>query len=406
MAKGRAQTWIAVILVGAGLLIFGIGGLWTYMGATAKRLHPDPSQVPAAVNTAPVGVWAGAVERGRQVVRASLAEQNLPGVSVAVGVGGEVAWAEGFGYADLESQEPVTPSDRFRMGTASTVLTSVAAGLLLEEGKLRLDDEIQRYVPEFPKKQWPVRVRQLMGHVAGVKNDGGDEGPLFSEHCGKPAEAVRHFGDSVLLFEPGTQFKYSSYGWILMSAAVEAAAGRPFLEYVKQRVFDPLGMRDTGADESKNPIPDGVTVYFPRFMARPEYGLHLMRDLDYSCYSGASVFVSTPSDLARFGMAVNGGKVLKRETVQLLQTTQRLARGGETGYGLGWDVETVTLGGRPVRAVGHDGEVLGGMAGSLVTLPERGMAVAVMSNISYADTHSLAVKIAEAFAEHGRAAGK
>ena len=141
-------------------------------------------------------------------------------------------------------------------------------------------------------------------------------------------------------------------------------------------------------------------------MARPEYGLHLMRDLDYSCYSGASVFVSTPSDLVRFGMAVNGGKVLKRETVQLLQTTQRLARGGETGYGLGWDVETVTLGGRPVRAVGHDGEVLGGMAGSLVTLPERGMAVAVMSNISYADTHSLAVKIAEAFAEHGRAAGK
>ena len=80
-----------------------------------------------------------------------------------------------------------------------------------------------------------------------------------------------------------------------------------------------------------------------------------MREIDYSCYAGASVFLSTPSDLVRFGMAINSGKLLQPATVQLLQTSQRLASGEETGYGLGWDLETVTLAGQQTRTVGHDG---------------------------------------------------
>ena len=146
---------------------------------------------------------------------------------MAVGVGGEIVWAEGFGWADLEKRVPVSPDMRFRIGTASTVLTSAAVGLLLEKDRLKLDEKIQTYVPEFPEKQWPVTLRQLMAHVAGVGNDGGDEGPLLSERCERPVEALQHFsGTSPLLFEPGTQYRYSSYGWILVSAAVEAAARR------------------------------------------------------------------------------------------------------------------------------------------------------------------------------------
>jgi CubicO group peptidase (beta-lactamase class C family) len=97
-------------------------------------------------------------------------------------------------------------------------------------------------------------------------------------------------------------------------------------------------------------------------------------------------------------MAINSGKLLQRNTVQLLQTPQGLASGQETGYGLGWDLETVTLAGEQVRAAGHDGEILGGMVASLVTFPKQGIVVSVTSNISYADTFSLAVRIAEAFA--------
>ena len=95
--------------------------------------------------------WAGAVEQGRQIVRAALAEQNLPGVSVAVGAGGEIVWAEGFGWANLENKVPVSPETRFRIGTASTALTSAAVGLLLEKERLKLDEKIQTYVPEFPR---------------------------------------------------------------------------------------------------------------------------------------------------------------------------------------------------------------------------------------------------------------
>jgi CubicO group peptidase (beta-lactamase class C family) len=127
-----------------------------------------------------------------------------------------------------------------------------------------------------------------------------------------------------------------------------------------------------------------------------------MREVDYSCYSGASVFLSTPSDLVRFGMAVTSGNFLQPATVQLLQTPQRLTSGEETGYGLGWDFETVTLAGRETIVVGHDGELFGGMVASLILLRERGIVVAVSSNIPYSDTFSLAVRIAAAFAEQDK----
>ena len=398
----RTETWVALIVVAVGLLLTVILGLPVYMSATATSLHPDPRDVPSSTQSAPVSEWANAVEQGRRLVRASLAEQNLPALSVAIGIGGDIVWAEGFGWANLENRRSVTPDTRFRIGTASKALTSAAVGLLLEEGRLKLEDVIQTYVPEFPEKQWPVTLRHLMGHLAGVRNDGGDEGPLLSERCQRIVDGLPLFAERTLLFEPGTQYRYSSYGWILVSAAVEAAANEPFLTFMRKRIFEPLGMDHTRADSVTEPIANRATPYFPRFAADPRYGLHLMRQIDYSCYAGSSAFLSTPSDLVRFGMAINGGKLLQPTTVQLLQTSQRLASGQQTGYGLGWDLETVTLAGAHTRVVGHDGESLGGPVASLMIVRERELAVAVTSNISYADTSSLALKIAQAFAEQAR----
>ena len=402
MAKRRVETMLAVGAVGIGLIPVAIAGLWGFMSLTATPWHPDPKDVPSVTQAVGAPPSANAVEQAREAVRTHLSAQNLPGLSVAVGVDGELVWAEGFGWADLEQRTPVKPDMTFRIGTASTVLTSAAAGVLLEAGRLTLDDEIQTYVPAFPKKEWPVTVRHLMGHVAGVANDGGDEGPLLSQRCDRPADAFQYLGgyERELLFEPGTQYHYSSYGWILVIAAVEAAAGEPFLTFMQKRIFDPLGMRDTRADSMTQPIPNRATFYFPRFASDPRYGLHLMRPIDLSCYAGAAVFLSTPSDLVRFGMAINRGMLLQPSTVQLLQTSQRLRSGEDTGYGLGWDLETVALAGQPVRTAGHDGDALGGMIASLTTFPDRGLVVAVISNISYADTAGVAVRIAEAFAGH------
>jgi serine beta-lactamase-like protein LACTB len=400
MSTKRTGTWLAFILGGIALLLAAIPGLWVYMKVTAKPLHPNSKDVPSVRLSEPMPKWAAAANKGRELVHATLTDKSLPGVSVAVGIGGDIVWAEGFGFANLENRVPVTPNHRFRIGTASKALTSAAAGLLIEQDRLKLDEAIQTYVPAFPQKQWPVTLRQLMGHLGGVRNDGGDEGPLLAERCEQPVQALPHFANTSLLFQPGTQYHYSSYGWILVSAAVETAAGKPFLNFMREQIFAPLAMRDTIADSAEKPAPEQVTSYFPKFAADPTYGLHLMRGIDYSCYAGASVFLSTPSDLVRFGIAINNGKLLRPATVQLLQTSLRLPSGEETGYGLGWDLETATLAGQKARIVGHDGDSLGGMVASLLTFPDHGMVVAVTSNISYSDTYSLAVTLAQAFADH------
>jgi serine beta-lactamase-like protein LACTB len=399
--KIRLQTVLGLVVGAVGLLITFILGLWLFMSATATPLHPDPQKVPSVTASAPPARWAAAVEQGRQIARAGLIDQNLPGLSVAVGVGSAVVWAEGFGWADLDNQKAVAPDTRFRTGEASKTFTSAAAGLLLEQNKLKLDDEIQTYVPGFPKKQWPLTLRQLMGHVGGLSDDSGDEASLSP--CERTIDGLQLFAEHRLLFEPGTQYRPSSYSWILVSAAVEEAADERFFRFMRSHIFEPLGMAATRPDFAAEQIANRATFYHPRFAWDPRYGPESAREGDHSCYAGASAFLSTPSDLVRFGLAVSSGKLLQPGTVTLLQTPLRLRSGEETGYGLGWKVETLPLAGEPARMAGHGtkADFIGGTT-YLMTFPERGIVVAVMSNTAFADTRSIAVKIAGVFAAQGK----
>ena len=403
--SGRIQTVLAVMVIGVGLIVAAIMGLFAYVSITATPLHPDAQKVPSVIRSTPSPEWAAAIQEGRQIIRASLIEQNLPGLSATVGVNGEIVWAEGFGWADLEQQVPVTPETRFRIAEVSVPLTSAAVGLLLEKHKLSLDDEIQKYVPDFPKKQWPVTLRQLMGHLAGVRNDAGDEESLAP--CERTVEGLQRFAADRLRFEPGTQYRPSTYGWILVSAAVEAAADERFFRFMRTQIFEPLGMSATRPDSATEPIRDRATFYFPRFAGDTRYGPELTREGDHSCFAGAGAFLSTPSDLVRFGMATSSGKLLQPATVTLLQTSLRLPSGQETGYGLGWKLETVTLAGQSTRLAGHgtQQDFIGGTA-YLLTFPERGIVVAVTSNISFADMKSVGLKIAQAFAEQTQNPGR
>ena len=398
------QKWLAAIAVPPFLLGVFIVGLFVFMNATARPLHPDPSQVTSLTQGAVAPKWSAAAEAGRKLVRAALVRQNLPGLSVAVGAGGDVVWAEGFGWADLDKRIPVAAEMRFRIGAASMPLTSAAVGLLLEKERLNLDVDIQRYVPAFPEKQWPVTLRELMGHTAGIRKDEGDEEPL-AERCERTSDGLRRFASAPLQFEPGTRHRFSPYGWILVSAAVEAAAAEPFFAFMQTKVLEPLGLKDTTPDVSTDSVPDRATFYYPRFAADPRYGPEPARQGDYSCFAGGGGFLSTPSDLVRFAMAINGGRLLKPDTVRMLQTSQHLASGDETGYGLGWDLETVSLGGRTTDTVGHDSEFVIGGSTSLMTFPARGLVVAVTTNITFANTSAIAVKIAEAFPDQAKAAG-
>ena len=400
MSKGWKQTSLTVIGVALGVLFAAGLGLYTFFMSTAP-LHPDAQGVPSVPEGSPSQQWAGAVEQGRQLARAGLVEQNLPGLSVAVGAGGEIVWAEGFGWADLEKRLAVAPRMRFRIGHASKALTSAAVGLLLEKGRLRLDDEIQTYVPAFPKKQWPVTLRQLMGHVAGVRHYSNEEDYMPSAHCERASEGLQRFADDPLQFEPETQYQYSTFGWVLVSAAVEAAAAEPFFTFMRTQIFEPLGMTDTTADSPNEPIPDRVTFYYPRFSGDPSSGPELATTVDYSCFAGAGAFLSTPSYLVRFGMALNSGKLLKRATVATLQTPQQLASGEETESGLGWTLETVPLAAEPTPMASHASRSLLGGSTSFMTFPDRGIVVAITSNTSFANTRHIALRIAQAFAEQG-----
>ena len=400
--KKRTDTWLALAVLAVGLPIAAVLGTLMYFSVSTTPLHPNPQDVKSVMRSAPLPAWAAAVEQGQQLVRAGLTEQNLPGISVAVGVDGDIVWAEGFGWADLLNRVPVAPEMRFRIGHASNALTSAAVGLLLEKGRLHLDDEIQTYVPAFPRKQWPVTLRELMGHVAGVRHYRGEEADVPAGHCDRASDGLRSFADDPLLFEPETQYRYSTYGWVLVSAAVEAAANEPFFTFMRRQIFTPLGMADTTSDSATDPIPDRATFYFPRFSGENQFGLEVARPVDYSCFAGAGAFLSTPSDLVRFGMAISRGRLLQPATVRTLQTPQVLASGDETEYGLGWTLETIPLAGEPTRLASHASRSLLGASASFLTFPERGIVVAVTSNTSYAATRSIALGIARTFAEQKR----
>lgn len=398
MAKNWFRVGLGVFAAIAATIAAFVVGLYVYVNATATPIHPDPNSVTSVAGSTAGAKWSGTADQARQAVRAALTAQNLPGLSVAVGVNGEIAWTEGFGYADIEKKTSVTPETRFRMGDVSVALTSAAAGLLVEKDRLNLDTSIQKYVPDYPEKQWTVTLRQLMGHVAGVRNDAGDEESL-SQRCRRAVEGLPRFANDPLRFEPETRFRISSYGWILVSAAIEAAAGEPFFSAMRSQVFEPLGMTTTRPYFADEPVPNLPTFYFPRFGGDTRLGPELAREGDQSCLAGAAAFLSTSADLVRFGDGIMSNTLLQPATVEMLQKPQRLTTGEDTGYGLGWKLETVTLAGQPARMAGYDTkqDFIGGTT-SLMTFPERRLVVVVMTNTSFADTKSIALKIAEAFA--------
>jgi serine beta-lactamase-like protein LACTB len=424
--SNRILRRFLILLAAIVALIVAIGALPSFLWATAKPLHPEPQNAPSAVQSEPSPQWAAAVGRARQIVRAVLSEQNLPGLSVAVGVGGDIVWAEGFGWADVETHAPVTPETRFRMGTASTALTAAAVGVLLEKDRVRLDEEIQAYVPQFPKKPWPVTLRQLLQNVSGVGIAATNDWRLSSRRCERVAEALPAFADDPLLFQPGTQVRQSPHGWVLVSAAVDAAAEQPFLSFMRDQVFQPLGMADTGAESAKEENPERIgeeaedpppfraireviiepwrvvtgsqgeaaapegtrpaPYYVPQFGPHPvyRYALHVASPRNLSCYAGSMAFFSTPSDLVRFELGMNSGKLLRPATVQSLEAFGRTASG--------YDGELLGI------KVSFDRELAGVKVMSVVTARERGIVVAAMSNIS-SDMSTVARKVGDAFAK-------
>ena len=350
-------------------------------------------EVPSQMAEAPMPGYEAAVDSARVAARDRVREGHLHGVSVAVGRGSKVVYAEAFGWADLSREVLATPRTLYPVGSISKSMTATAAGLLWERGRLDFDVPIQTYLPDFPEKRWPITTRQLMGHIAGVVRSGGFAEALRQERCDNARAATAAVADDTLLFEPGTQWRYSNYGYQLVGAVVEAAAGEPYLEFMDREVFTPAGMEQTVPDLGDE---SGESVKYDRAM----FGtLRRGQDIDMSCPMAAGGFLSTPTELVRFGYAMLNRVILDSATVDLFWTPQRLKSGAPTTYGFGWGIRNVSLGGQDegpnTRMISHGGSVLGGQA-SLMIFPDEDLVVAVMMNGS-GDVSGLATDIARFF---------
>jgi CubicO group peptidase (beta-lactamase class C family) len=300
---------------------------------------------------------------------------------------------EAFGWADVSREVLATPQTLYPVGSISKSLTATAAGLLYERGRLNFDTPIQTYLPEFPKKRWPITTGQLMGHIAGVIRDRGIAETLRQPHCANARAAIDKVAEDTLIFEPGTEWRYSNFGWTLVGAVVEAAAGEPFLGFMDREIFTPLGMEQTVPDLGDEGPHEGVKY------DRASLGtLRRGQEIDMSCSMAPGGFLSTPTELVRFGFAMLNAEILDSATVKLFWTPQRLKSGAPTMYGYGWSIQNVPLGAdkqASTRMIGHGGSVLGGQA-SLMILPDLDMVVAVMINAS-GDVSGFAREIAGIF---------
>jgi serine beta-lactamase-like protein LACTB len=334
---------------------------------------PVPAQVAAPARTrSPRQPVEADLARARKVLSDTMAALGSPGASIAVMMDGRMVWSQGFGLADVEQQVPATPRTVFRIGSVSKPLTAAALALLVEQGKVDLNAEVQRYVPAFPRKRYPITVRQVAGHLAGIRHYRPGEFEN-QRHFDTVLEGLSFFSADSLLFEPGTRYAYSSYGWNLVSAVIEGASGVPFLRFMKDAVFSRAGMQHTYPE-----FADSIIPYRADFYSYAENTGSMLNapyvDNSYKWAGGG--FVSTAEDLVTFGHAMLTGKLLRPETVAAFWTSQTTTLGKPTGYGIGWSV-TVESNGR--RRVGHTGGAMGGTA-TLQIYPDQRLVIAILVN--------------------------
>lgn len=328
-----------------------------------------------------------AVAQSRRIIAGTLEKQKIPSLSIAVAVDGKIVWSEGFGFADLENQTPVTPATRFRIASISKPLTAAAIALLYEQGKLDLDTLVQRYVPNFPRKEQEITARQLVGHLSGIRHyrrdpdEAKDEFYNRKEYYKSVAEGLKVFQTDQLDFPPGTKYGYSSFGYTLLSAAIEGASGQEFLTYMREQVFKPLKMNSTSADDNRKIIPHRTRFYSldaDKTLINAPYS-----DRSYSWAGGG--FLSTAEDLTRFGSAHLQSGFLKAETLKEMFTSQKTSNDKETRVGFGWRINKDKEG---RLYYFQPGENVGGRS-YLLMYPKEKVVITMLHNLTGASLSSI-----------------
>jgi serine beta-lactamase-like protein LACTB, mitochondrial len=310
-------------------------------------------------------------ERSDSLAQALVTRFGLPGLSVAVARADGTSWRWQVGFANLATGRRVNRLTVFRVGSISKLYTAAITARLSARGKLDLDAPVTKYLPNLPAHYAGVTPRLLAGHLAGVRHYGAGEFENVTRYAGVPA-ALGIFINDTLLTRPGTRYFYSTYGYNLLGAVLEAASGRTFAQLLAEEVGRPLGLVRTVLEPYGGSGPDQATPYSRDREGKPV----LARKVDLSDRWPAGGLIAPAEEVARFGLGMFRPGFLPGTVRETVLTSQRTAGGVATRVGLGWRIASDSMGRRYAH---HGGASTGGRAFILV-YPDQGVAVALLSN--------------------------
>ena len=320
---------------------------------------------------------------------ASYASGRTPGCAVGVYRAGDILFARGYGYADLEHDVPLTDTSVFLLASVSKQFTAAAVLLLAGDGKLSLDDDVRKFIPELPDYGKRMTLRHLLHHTSGVRDYG-----LLLELEGRESEPLTNADMLWLLshqrslnFPPGSAFAYSNSGYVLLSIVVERVSGMTFSAFLKQRVFDPLGMEASSVAQDHSRLVPGRAI---GYTMRPDGSLRT--SVNVRDYTGPGNVMTTIRDLSRWDSNFYALKIGGQALVDGLRTRDNLEDGKPTTYAMGLGIGESL--GRPVET--HAGAAYGYRT-VLVRYPGERLAVAVLCNDASAKPSELAEQVAKAF---------
>ncbi|HTA74578.1 MAG TPA: serine hydrolase domain-containing protein [Gemmatimonadaceae bacterium] len=358
------------------------------LAACSKPTPTVTTSAYAIVGTVPVSPVS--VAQIDSLIRATVTDKHLVGLSVAVAQDGKVVLAKGYGLKTLGSRDSVSAETMFAVGSVTKQFTCSAVLLLAQDGKLTLQDPVAKYFPKLTRAG-DITLLDLGNHVSGYR----DFYPLdfVDREMQKPATAdqiIDEYATRPLDFDPGTRWSYSNTNFLILGRVVEQAGGQPFGAFLAQRIFTPVGMAHTQFDpvDHTPAMATGYTTYAlgPPFPAEPE---------GRGWAGSAGAIWSTPSDLVAWDMALIGGKVLSDDSYRTLTTPRRLKDGRSTGYGCGDGI--VEEG--PAVVFKHGGAVSGFVAENIV-VPATRSAIVMMANTDFASLDSLEDHILDKLVPH------
>jgi CubicO group peptidase (beta-lactamase class C family) len=295
-----------------------------------------------------------------------------PGGVVLLTRAGQTVFRGAYGMASVELGVAAGPAHVYQIGSLTKQFTAAATLMLIDQGRLRLESTVGQLLPDFPPASRGITIEELLGHTSGLPNVANL--PEWAASWGRearPDELIDLFRRRPLTAAPGTEFEYNNSGYLLLGRILERVSGLPYADFVRQRIFEPLGMRSSSYNDWNAIVPGRVPGY-----GRTAAGWQSARSTVHpSQFYAAGALLSTVDDLARFQRALGAGELFSQELLERMTSPGRLADGRATGYGFGWGVST-----QQGRRVLEHGGASNGYYGAVVWLPEAEVWGAVLTN--------------------------